>query len=272
MSGFSYEGGQMVIRYGDRRVATTGGTLLQFLSDEEVFSRDITYPDANKNEIYAWRYVSTRAPGSNFALEILAQSVVGARAQEWETTHVLGPAPAGADLFLGRATLTRTIAPSHTWLGQTISPVVPQGVAVQSTGSILVEAALGISRTLTIDVDGGNLIAYLQHSVGPIAGDFGQWGTMPVSFAPTSTGDNTRDGGENTGTPALPVYWRDTTPYRKTFQLIYEGTIGPGSIAEASGAANATKQGGASDAVYADPTNYSSTYALMVRGRFGRRS
>jgi hypothetical protein len=268
MSGFEVSNGRLVFTYGDRQVATTGGTLLQFLTEEQEFTASVSFPNASLGEIYAWSYQAAYQTGPYYQIGITAQSVCGAYSQEWDHTQVLGAAPAGADFFVGRAVLSRTASPTQTWIGQTIFPVVPEGVGIPvgTNGSMLVEAALGLSRALTIDVEGSNLVAILQHSVGPVAGNFRQWGIMPPSY-PGSPGTN--NGGENTGTPALPVYWRDDSPYRKTGVWQTDSTLRANATLVAAGR---TRQGGSEAASYPGSPDYSSTYALTVRGRFGRRS
>lgn len=281
MSGsFEIVGDRFVITNGDRTVATTNGTLLQFLTAEQVFTGSVSFPDATKNQLYSWEYFITRAPGDNFRGDVSWFSAVGARPQEWSSTVVLGAAPAGADLFVGRIVLSRTSAPSHTWAGQTISPVMPTGVQIQLDGSMPIELAPGLARALTIDVVPnanpslpGQLVASLQHSVGPAAGGFGQTGTVPA-VAPTTSippNDVTR-GRENittSGVAALPVFWRLFAPYYNSGNV--EGSGFQGQIA-VSTYVNSCRYGGARAAAYDDPTNYASTYSLTVRGRFGRRS
>ena len=273
MSGISIEGGQIVITNGSRTVATTEGTLLQFLTDEQTFTANIDFPNANKSQLYQFQWQIQRNPGPSYFAIRIARSVVGALPQEWANTIVLGAAPAGADLFVGRISMTRTIAPSHTWLTQNISPVIPQGVFMPTNGgTMLVEAAAGIARAMTIDVQGGNLVARLQHSVGPAAGNFRQIGTMPP-VAPTSSipPNHITSGAENVavGGAALPVWWTDSAPY-----YLNEGAENP-SVGPTGGAAlwcRYAAYGWPNAVSYTDPTDYSTRYAITVKGRFGRRS
>jgi len=269
MSGISIEGGQIVITDGSRTVATTEGTLLQFLTDEQTFTANINYPNATKTRLYQFQYQIQRAPGNEFFAIRIARSVVGAKPQEWAETVVLGAAPAGADLFVGRVSMTRTIAPSHTWMTQNISPVIPQGVFMPTDGgSIIVEAAAGIARAMTIDVQGGNLVARLQHSVGPPAGNFRQIGTMPPEAPDTSIPPNhINSGAENIAVngAGLPVWWTDTAPY-----YLNEGAANP--FGGTASYCNRVRYGGSEQVSHTDPTNYATRYAITVKGRFGRRS
>lgn len=285
MSGsFEIVGDRFVITNGDRTVATTNGTLLQFLTAEQEFTGSISFPDATKNQLYSWAYFIRRSASPDFESQFRGDvswfSAVGARPQEWSSTVVLGAAPAGADLFVGRIVLSRTSAPSHTWAGQTISPVMPTGVQIQLGGSMLIELAPGLARALTIDVVPnanpslpGQLVASLQHSVGPAAGGFGQTGTVPA-VAPTTSipPDNVNSGLENittSGVAALPVFWRLFAPYYNSGNV--EGSGFQGQLAVGT-YVNSCRYGGGRAAAYDDPTNYASTYSLTVRGRFGRRS
>lgn len=265
MSGFGIEDGRLVITYQDRTVATTGGTLLQFTTAEQQYSADITFPDANKNRLYTWRYNISRGPTA-YGYNGIARTAVGAIPQEWSNVVTLGPAPTGADMFVGQVFLGRTKAPSHAWIGQPIQPFIPANGAVDTNGgSILIEAVAGMSRSLTIHIVGGYLVATLRHSVGPAAGNFGSFGSVPAVGLPTEQGI------QNTGTAALPVFWRDGAPYSLSFSGTVPGTSGVDGTVTA-GLVNSYNRDGSRQAAYDDPTNYSSIYSMLVRGRFGRRS
>ncbi|RYE44615.1 MAG: hypothetical protein EOP21_07070, partial [Hyphomicrobiales bacterium] len=130
MSGFEISGGRIVITNGARTVATTGGTLLQFLTAEQSIFGSISFPDANKVQLYQWRYRVTRGAGDNFITGREAGCAVGALPQEWSGQVTLAAALSGADIFIGRVVLTRTASPSHTWLAQPLSPIIPTSVAI----------------------------------------------------------------------------------------------------------------------------------------------
>lgn len=268
---YSLENGKFEAFYQGRRAITTDGTLLQFLTQEQVFSRSITFPDADKVRLDAFRY-SVARNGGGFRAVGNTRAVVGAHPQEWSEEVVLGDAPKGADLFVGRVELTRTKAPTHPWIGQSIIPFLPQGMQIQvNGGSMIVEAVAGLARAMTIDVVGGKLMLHMQHSVGPGAGNFGSFGTMPPA-APRVNGEFA--GGENrsaSGRAAMPVFWRDSAPYYKEFERAITGTSTVDGDTVAS-FANSHRVGNANAAAYDDPTDYSSIYSLTVRGRFGRRS
>lgn len=272
-NGFSIDDGRLVIDYNGRRVATTGGTLLQFLAAAQTFTTSISFPDANKVQLYTWQGSIQRAASpTRYNAIRSAQSWVGARPQEWTDTVILGSAPAGADLFIGQAKLVRTNAPSHTWVGQTISPVIPQNVAIQLTGSMLIEMAPGLCRSMTVDIVGGDLVAILEHSVGPAAGNFTTYGAVPVQ-APSSSipPNNVNIGIENVAPSgaAFPAYHNANAP-----NFINESQEYTGALAEFSAVAFADdgRYGKPHAATYSDPTDYTSTYSLVVNGRFGRRS
>lgn len=268
MSGFEIDSNRIVITNGPRTVATTDGTLLQFLTTEQTYSTDIDFPHVNKTQLYQYEYSVTWATGSNYAATRKARSVVGALPQEWSNTVVLGAAPAGADLFVGRISLTRTTHPSHTWRGADITPLLPSGKYFQLTGTVLVEAALGISRAVTIDVQGGNLVARLQHSVGPAAGNFRVSGVMPPQIP--SSPSTTYRGAENVAVDGegIPIWWTDTAPYYvnefQTFTAVFPN--GPDTWARY------VRYGQPGAVAYTDPTSYATRYAITVKGRFGRRS
>src|SRR5690606_16048208 len=91
-------------------------------------------------------------------------SCVGAMPQEWSNSIVLGPAPAGADIFVGRISLDRTVSPSHSWANESLTPRVPMGQSIQITGSLLLEQVRGFCRSLSVYISGGNLIVDMQQS------------------------------------------------------------------------------------------------------------
>lgn len=273
MSGFEISGGRIVITNGARTVATTGGTLLQFLTTEQTYSTSLSFPDASKTQLYQWQYRVTRASFENFSVIRDAITAVGALPQEWSSVPIISAVPAGADIFIGRIALSRTANPSHTWLGQPLSPIVPTGVEIPVVGgtSILLEMGPGISRALTIDIESGNLVARLEHSVGPPAGNFGSNGVVPYALPP-NTSDNFRRGAINTsvaGSPALPIY---VLPGAISQMAAYTSVMDAGSNSGGQGFANRAQLGGADQVAYSDPTNYGSTYAITLKGRFGRRS
>ena len=267
MSGsFGFSGGQLVIQKDGRTVLSTSGTLVQFLTTERTFSQNCAFPDVPKGEIYFYGYdvnYSALAGGYNYAFTNI--STVGARPQEWSNQIVLGAVPAGADIFWGRISLTRTVSPSHAWGNESLTPRVVQGQYMQITGSILLEQVRGLSRVLSVFISGGNLIADLQQSCGPVSGNFGTWGS------PLAEGSSAR-GGENSapsGAGRLVYAGNPGLTGTGTVENFYSSSP---FIPDLVGTAVRFQNGGTNESPYSDPTNYASTYAITVRGRFGRRS
>lgn len=268
MSGsFGIEDGKILIRKDDRVVSTTDGSLMQFVTGITNFSANINFPDVPKREIYGFSWLSRY----NFFEEVYrgdlsAHSFVGAAPQEWNNTIILGSVPNGADDFMGRISLTRTSSPSHSWWDSPMTVLPPQGVPIQLAGSILLEQQYGFARALTIQISGSNLIAFVQQSTGPGAGYQSSWGNASPPFAaPGNGGTNTSVGG-----PSTPIYRSYSNPYYKVVTG-FEGSD-PVSIWSVSGGMATYNKGGANQAVYSDPTNYSSTYSVNVSLRWGRRS
>jgi len=233
----------------------------------------LSFPDASKSRLYQWRYSITRAPGDNFSVVRQAGNAVGALPQEYETDVVIAAIPSGADFLRGDILLVRTGAPTHPWLGSNLTPVIPQNTRIPLAGTFVLEMGPGISRGVTFLISGGNLVARLDQSVGPAAGNFGTNGTMPIGVPPNSTSDNYREGAENlsaTGIAGLPVWWDAGTFISQGTS--YVGVIGPGSISAGVTWANAARLGGANEVPYSDPTNYASTYSFTARIRYGIKS
>jgi hypothetical protein len=265
MSGFlGYKDGELVIEKDDRLTFATGDRLVQFLTTEQTFTQNCVFPDVPKGELYIFEYdIDYTSLGSSYGYTFRNASCVGARPQEWDDQIVLGAVPDGADIFWGKISLTRTVSPTHSWGTESMTPRVVQGQYMQLTGSILLEQVRGLSRVLSVFIEDGNLIADLQQSCGPAAGNFGQWG-VPIAMATTALG------GQNLAPSGAGKY----------VATAHAGFTGTGTTTSYSGGfgtsivdlATAYYNGGANEAPYSDPTNYGATYAITVKGRFGRRS
>lgn len=253
----------MVIEQDGREPFTTAGDLLMLLTSEQTFTANLVYPDAVKTEIYGWTWVSDDDPfSSDYAWGATGQSLVGALPQEWSNTVVLGAAPSGANIQMGRAAFTRSVSPSHSWWSYPLDVLVPTGVEMQIAGSFILEQAPGFCRAVSIYIDGGNLVAFLQQSISVGAGNYNAWGNSTPVPGNSAGGENTSSGGAS-----IPVYANSASPYRRTGSGIAPIGVGPGSVGTQIAR---FRNGGASEATYLDPTNYSSTYALTVKTRFGR--
>lgn len=264
---FSVEGGKIVITNDGRTVSTTDGTLVNFLTTPQNYNVNAVYPDAAKAGVYSWtgRYIKVSA---NLRVMVWGTYGVGAVPQEYSFDYNLGAAPAGADIFLGRISLSRTVSPTHNWGSRPLTPLIPQGVYMPINGSLMVEQGFGIARAMSVYISGGSLILNVQHSVSVGSGGYRSWGPQEAPFPPPA-GNVDGSGGRNDydgGTPPLLVYSPTTSPGRK-----FTDFQNPGG-AEATVYYTWHRRDGNDPAVYSDPTNFSSTYAVNVQGRFGRRS
>ncbi len=257
---------------GARTVFSTAiGRLLNFLPVQQTYSFSAIFPDADKGRISMWSYLS------QFAILVTPPyfwvswgiAAVGARGQEWSQTIDLGPAPPGANIFIGRARVIRTKAPSHSWVGEPLAAPAFNDIWVPVNGSMLMEQGLGICRAMSIFITGGRLVAYLQHSVSPNCGGYRQWGDQLVRSSQTCSGGENRWDGAGTA-PALPVYFPTSSPGRK----VSSGTTPNYSAGSDSVASNYRRHrwDGPDAPVYSDPTDYSSIYSVELVGRFGRHA
>lgn len=263
MDMFDKSGGDFSIVTGGRTAFTTAGNLLMFLTSEQTFTTSLVFPDVPKTEIYGWTWLSDDIPASSdYAWGATGQSLVGAQPQEWSNTITLGAAPSGANIHMGRAAFTRSASPSHSWWSYPIDVLVPTAVEMQIAGSFILEQAPGFCRAVSIYITGGNLVAFLQQSVGAGAGNFNAWGNSTPTAGDSAGGTNTSAGGAS-----IPVYANSASPYRRVGSGTGTIGVGPGSVGTQVAAYN---NGGSNQATYLDPTNYSSTYALTVKTRFGR--
>lgn len=264
MKGFEIADGRIRIVNGNRVVATTDGTLVCLLPTLREFQSSLSYPHPAVNDhCYAWAGQQV-ANGSNFDRTQTAQVYFSSVAEEVESATTLMAAPDGADVFFGSIRLVRTTEPTHTWCGQSLMPLLPEGEWVPFNGSGLIEAALGIGRLIHLVIEGGALKLIAQQSVGPASG--GQdhsYGFFPGVYSPSA---GNRSGGDfqSLATPGLLRWTSTDSPYRKVATETVPQTYLPGFYTLQRG------QSGQCDTV--DPTNYLSEYAVDVRGYFGRRS
>lgn len=268
MDMFNKNGGNFEIITDGRTAFSTEANLLMLLTSEQTFNATLSFPDVTKTEIYGFSWTSAynpleEDPDQAYAWGATGQSLVGALPQEWSDTVVLGAVPSGANIHMGRAAFSRTTSPSHNWWSYPLSMLVPSGVEMQIAGSFLLEQAPGFCRAASIYISDDNLIAYLQQSVGAGAGNYDTWGnSTPPALSSGAGGGNTSSGGAS-----IPVYANDSSPYKKVGSGTGHNGFGPGSIGTQIAAYN---NGNSQEAVYSDPTNYASTYALTVKTRFGR--
>lgn len=266
--GFRIDNDGLTVWNESRTVFTSAaGRLVNFLNTPQSYSFSAAYPDALKGRIGMWRWFSSYTSlGEAYGYAVIGGSLVGARSQEWNNTIALGPVPAGANLFVGRVRVTRTVSPSHTWLGETLAAPAIAGKWTPLHGSMILERAWGFARALSIYISGGNLIAFLQQSVSGNCGGYRSWGAASPAIAANSAGGgNAWLGG--TGTMAQPVYELVGAPYVKSTSGTESGTSGYIFVPYTR-----HRWDGADPPAYADPTNYSSSYSVEVVGRFGRHA
>jgi len=259
-----YEDGELVVRQGSRITMTTAGQMVQFLTAEQTYTASLAFPDVTKGELYGVQYDVDYSAGVGYGYDVQNVSAVGALPQEWSNTLTLGAVPSGADIFIGRATLTRTVSPTHNWLYGPINPRIPAGVGIQITGTFTLEEELGFGRQMSIYISGGNLVVELQQSVGPACGGAGDWGKPLTPNEDAIGGRNVFPSGGG-----ILIYQNPSAPYSKSVNGSVSGFYPPFGLTTK---VDPMYHGQSNAAVYSDPTNYASTYSLTVNGRYGRRS
>lgn len=270
MKAMIIEDGRLEIVNGSRTVATTDGTLICLLPTLRSFSTSVSFPHPVGNDhCYAWSATQTYAfdPSSapdHYLQQQTAQVFFTSLAEEVETATTLMAAPDGADVFFGMVKLNRTVDPTHAWNGQTLTPLQKEDEWVPWNGSGQIEAALGISRLLHLVIEGGSLKLIAQQSVGPATGgqdhEFGDYPNIFPAGASRSGGNF-----QSLTTPGLIRWQSSSSPYRKTASRTVDTDLLPGSY-------TTLQRGQSGECDTTDPTNYLSTYAVDVRGYFGRRS
>ena len=270
MKALIIEDGQFQVINGDRTVATNAGTMICLLPTLREFSTSISFPHPGGNDhCYAWSATQTyafdpSAAPDHYLQSQTAQIYFSSLAEEVETAVTLAAAPDGADVFFGMVRISRTVDPTHTWCGQTLGTLLPEDVWVPWNGSGMLEAALGLTRLMHLAIEGGDLKLIAQQSVGPATGnqdhEFGDYPSIFVTGASKAGGNF-----QSLATPGLLRWTSSSSPYRKTASRTVDTDLLPGSFIT-------LQRGQSGQCDTTDPTNYLSTYAVDVRGYFGRRS
>ena len=264
MSGFSVESGEIVITNGSRTVQTTDGTMVNLLPGayDVNTSATLAFPDFTKDYGYNWWFTVQSGGGSMWGLDEGCTTVLTIPAQEYQTETVLQAVPAGMDFFLARIRLTQTVAPTAAWAGSAVTPLPITGQWMPFSGSVLMEAEIGMARAMSIYIKpnanpalAGELVLHKQQSVSTPPGGFGAYGSSPTGFGARTGGEWVV--GSTGGIPVLVLDQRDTAP-----------VISPNSFpSQQYRIGNVNACGLSSFGI-----GYASTYTVEIQGAFGRRS
>lgn len=254
---------------GPRTVASTDGTLINLLPAADGYSATISvvFPDFLKNYMYNHWWLSDHNQQFDvYGMDEGCKTAITVRPQEWSDTTVLAAAPAGADFFAARVRLNRVNTPT-TWNGGAVNVLPKVNQWLPFTGSVLVEAEVGMARAFSIYIVPnaneelpGQLILHRQQSVSTPAGGYGAYGAS----SPPAVGDATGGTVTHGGAAGIPVYTRQV--FNRPSYV--EEPVGPFPPGTPSGCV----QGGPFGCAVSDVTNYSSTYSVEINGQFGRRS
>ena len=257
MSGFSVESGKIVITNGSRTVQTTDGTMINLLPSEYDVdtSATVAFPDFTKDYGYNWWFTVQSGGGSMWGLDEGCTTVLTIPPQEYQNETILQEVPDGVDFFLARIRLARTVDPTAVWAGSSVTPLPIMGEWMPFSGSVLMEAEIGMARAMSIYISGGNLVLHKQQSVSTAAGGYGTYGSAAEGFG-ARTGGEWVVGSAN-GIPVLVLDQRDTSP-----------TISPNSFPSQQYRRGNGNACGLSSSGIA----YASTYTVEIQGAFGRRS
>lgn len=264
MSGFSVEGDKITITNGSRTVTTTDGTLVNLLPHTYDVSlvTSAVFPDFAKDYAYNWWFTVQRGTGSNWGLDEGCRTALTIPPAEFAQETILRSVPPGVDFFLARIRLNRTLAPTHTWGGSVVTPLPIMGQWLPFSGSVLMEAELGMARAMSIYIVPnanpelpGNLVLHRQQSISTPPGGFGLYGAAAEGFGERSGGEWVVSA--SGGLPVLALDVRDTATVISTNSFP--------SQQYRRGNVNACLTSGAG-------VSYASSYTLEIEGSFGRRS
>jgi hypothetical protein len=263
--GFSIIDGQIVIEKDGRIVSTTEGTLVNLLPEADGFEDtvSVTFPDFTKDYAYNWQWLNDyNSFASQVAMDNSCSTAISVPAQEWSSETDLADIPAGADFVFGKVRINRTTAPSHSWGGNTIEMVQPSNVWIPFSGSLLMEAEVGMARAFSLYQSGGKLKLHRQQSVSVPPGGWGTYGDLGFNaIAPADGNGGEWVYGTSPGIPVVAIETRDSA-----------GTTYPSGIGAQPNYKETHRRGGADACSTTLSTNFSSTYSVEVVARFGRRS
>lgn len=281
MKGFSFSASAGTFTFGDGdrdALVVPSGRMLQVLPDEvAVDNNDRAYPDMPKAgaRLYTYVWSITRVIdaelNNHYSHVGTGRVLVSVTPQAYSLTGVIAAVPAGCDFFEGRIKVTRTVAPSHNWLGSAFAVLCPQDKWINAQ-FVPLEAGLGFIRVLHVYISGANLIWHMQQSLGAAPGGYGNHPGNPggVPGAVSGFGSFPADGGEtvHNGTAGWPAYYGGETPPFRKVQAYTDDTdvFGNPSVPQAH------RMTGSDPPTTTDPTNFGATWRFTLRGRFGRRT
>jgi hypothetical protein len=263
--GFSIIDGQIVIEKDGRIVSTTEGTLVNLLPDTYDFEDTISvvFPDFTKDYAYNWQWLNDyNSFAGQVAMDNSCSSAISVPAQEWSSETDVADIPTGADFVFGLVRINRTSAPSHSWGGNTIEMVQPSNVWIPFSGSLLMEAEVGMARAFSLYQSGSKLKLHRQQSVSVPPGGWGTYGDPGFSgFSPADGNGGEWVYGSAQGIPVVAIETRDSAA--STLDV---------TIVNMPSYKETHRRGGSAACSTSLSTNFSSTYSVEVVAKFGRRS
>lgn len=261
MSGiFGIEAGELVITKDSRTVLTTAGTLVNLLPDTYDISAtlSVSFPDFTKDYLYNHWWISDYNGGSGtYGMDNGCATWITVPPQEWSATSTIVAAPSGCDFIALSARINRTVAPTTTWGGNSVDVLPKANQWIPFTGSVLVEAEVGMARAFSIYIDSGNLVLHRQQSVSIGPGGFGAYGSVsPANLADSTGGSNGY--GSAAGIPVAGIESKSDPGY------VYSGLF--------PSKPDSNVQGGLNPCSTSLSTNFASTYSVEIVGKWGRRS
>jgi hypothetical protein len=261
-------GSDLRIVYSGRTVLDTAGNLINLLPSAYDISQtfNCVFPDFTKDYVYTWSWINDYTSlGNSVAQDSACSSSVAIPKQDFEQVTNIVAAPTGADVFVGRVRLNRTSSPSHTWGGSTIQPLQKMNEWIPFvSGSLLMEAELGMARAMSMYVSGGQLVLNREQSVSNPPGGFGSWGGPAYNWVSPADGS----GGENVygSAQGIPVAQIDN-------QNVSPNIYSPANSPLVPSYDTRTRLGGSNAcSISLAGYNYGSTYQVELVGAFGRRS
>lgn len=262
--GYSFDPdlGRLSFVNGTDLITSSDGTLVNVLTSSHSFSVTASLADLSKDICYYWSAVVKSAGGGGNQQAQACTCYITAVPQEYSNTTTLMAVPAGADFVIGRIRLNRTTSPASNWMGRALAmlPASNQWMSIFGSFGCLLEADVGLSRSLSVYIDGSNnLVLEKKQSVGAAAGGY-------ATFTTESDGTNYWNEGsfEKDTTAGIPVSYRDS----KGSSFASGGSMLTGPTS----GAKTFKRTGSSPCAKNDNTNYATAYSVEIEVRFGRRS
>lgn len=251
--GLKIADGAMKIFDGTRTTFTTDGTLVNLLPesyDLNLSDINLNFPDFTKSDAYYWSGGHTvviggtdrRSEGCSTSITVIPQNW-----NNFSSPVILGASPSSLIDFIDILVYPRRINTPSNWMGAAIPIPIAQNQWTDMGGgsSVLLEQALGMSRSASCVLQDGNVVLLGQQSVANAPTGYT---TNPATNTGVTYGPNGQ---------GIPVSARDFKEYINITDIFLKYVY---------------RRNEDFPCVFTDNTNYASQWRFDFKIAFGRRT